>query len=365
MGIIKQALLVLLSSACLFISCSSGLLTKQPDWVNSRNRADSRYFHGYAQVERSGDNIDYISECHDLALGNIAKSISANVIIQSERKINELERLGIKDTYNLQKSFDMVSSVRSEMTLDRVDNVGEWEDDRYYYVYKRLSIEEYEKALKIKITNAIQSSINDYQAGHKYISSDPFRTIGYFISAYRYLVPYKDHQLIVLDPITGKNNIHLDMEIKSRLVDIIKNFNITNNLDQVFGKIGKPITKPLQCKVNYVESHNEEILSDIPIHFFFTNGDGDLLKSVKTDDNGIAESNIIKIKSSIASQTVRAELGINSFLNEGSINNIIADELYDSGVPNCLFDVRISPSLIYLDANENLLGSANCSPSIN
>ena len=51
-------------------------------------------------------------------------------------EINEIEKTGNKNSYILEESFEIISSVRSKLTLEGVESLGEWENQNYYFAYR-------------------------------------------------------------------------------------------------------------------------------------------------------------------------------------------------------------------------------------
>ena len=342
--------------ALLFFSCAS--TSNKQKWIEQSNRDSEEYFVGFAEVEKRGKRQDYINEAHDLAFSNIAKSIKANVEVSSNRKVKELEKLGIENTYILEKRFEAMSSVRSKMTLDRVENVSEGTEGRIYYVYKRLSIKKYDELLTNRIHKAVQSALLDYQTGIELNDTDPVGAMGYFFSGYRNLVPYQDQILVVNNPNGANTKLNIDIELKAVLKEMINNFEFQAVQSDYIGKIGQPLDNKLTAIVQYrYGPDNNKSTGNVPIRFSFDTGKGDLVASSLTDDGGKAVSNVSKIKSLLADQKVKATIDLQSFVGQDDIGLAIIDEFRQYNLPAVYFSISLEPITIFLDVDEKIFGN--------
>ena len=372
---------MLVSSACFIFSCSSTAISdsplesskdlvsssysisfsKKPEWLDATFKRSNEYFHGFAQVEKIGSRQDYINECHNIALGNIAKQIESHVKIRSERKVMEIEKLGSESSYSIDKKFLVDAIVESDIILDRVENYGEWEDDRYYYVYKRLSITEYEKPLK----NAIQSASMDLKDGYKYLIKDPIQALGYFFSAYRDLYPYQNQLLTTIDPIDTSRTINIGIETRSIIKSLIQSIEMVTDETTLEAIVGKPVKTPLKLLIYFNDDSGEKApLKNAPISYYFVRGKGDLVISTKTDQSGKAVSTISKIRSPETHQIVKVTLDLGAFVGKDSVGRMILSEFDQAVVPYEMYELNVRQVIVYLDVEELILGSPINSPIV-
>ena len=104
---------LILIGVFLLNSCST---TKQPNWLTSDNRIDKNYYHGYSKVTKTGTSSEYIGLARTQSLGAIAQAIKAEINVKTLSKIKEIEKTGNKNSYILEESFEIISSVRSKLT---------------------------------------------------------------------------------------------------------------------------------------------------------------------------------------------------------------------------------------------------------
>jgi len=327
-----------------------------PQWLKAEERIDPEYLYGFAKVEKRGKRSEYVAECNNMALGNIAQSISVQVRVESQRKVQELEKKGDRDFYALEKSFEMISAVRSQMTLRGVEHVGEWEDIRFYYVYKRLSIDEYNKELMTRVKNALESAMRDYAEGHEWIAIDPVRSLSYFFSAYRSLAPYQDQLLLSIDPVHG-GEVNLDVEVKGIIKDMIQRFRIETGNNRFSARVGGPVNGQLEAKVFLVDQDGSDIpVKELPIRFSFDKGYGKLGEMVKSDENGIAVTNVSRVGSPERNQSIRAELDLIEFAYNDDIGKMIVADFSSLSLPYGQFILDVELPTVYMESKEFSLG---------
>lgn len=234
-----------------------------PSWLIDQERVDDKYFHGFGQVEKSGRRQDYVKECHNIAMEQISNSIRTNVKIQTTRTVIEQESLGENSSLQLDKSFDLISDIRSETVLRRVEQVGEWEDDSNYYVYKRLSITDYEYPMRM----ALQSALKEYVKGMELKQTDPEKSLIVFFNAYRTLVPYFGESLREKDPFSDFNSINIDAELRLNIRDLLMRVAIIPIKESIKANVFNPWDEQMDIETGF-EIDGVFISARFPIRYF-------------------------------------------------------------------------------------------------
>ena len=111
----------------------------------------------------------------------------------------------------------MISSARSKLSLEGVEHIGEWEDDKYYYVYNRLSKSVYEAILNRKISKALESAVSNFDEGMKHLQFNPVIALKYFFSGLKHLIPFHDQLLIIKDPNDPSELINIDLVLRKKI----------------------------------------------------------------------------------------------------------------------------------------------------
>ena len=293
-----------------------------PYWLISEYRTDADYFHGFGQVEKSGRRQDYVKECNNIAVEQISNSIRADVKIQSKRYIKEQESLGESWQSSLDKSFNLISDIRSETVLHRVEHVGEWEDNELYYVYKRLAVADYEYPMKV----AVQSALKEYVNGMELKQSDPVKSLMLFLNAYRTIVPFLGETLRAEDPFSDFKSIKLDAELRFNIRESLMRIVVVPNQDSITANVFNTWRDQIKIETGF-EIDGGFIPARFPIRFFSNNAETQI--SIKPD--------------------------LSYWVGDDKISKIITTEFQPS-LPSVIVNVSQEPVNIYLDLSELSLG---------
>lgn len=361
----KSRFLPLIISCALIVSCANRKTLIEQDWVSVRPN-DPNYYHGIGQVSKTGERQKYIAECRNMAMSEIAEQIEVHVKVESKSKIKELEkRFPDEDFYYLEKSFESISAIRSEMTLTGVEAVGEWEDNSFYYVYKRLSKAVYEKMVQNKIKDAVNIASEYYVQAYRYMNKDPTRAISNLFSAYRQLFPFQDRILLADDPLNPEDKFYVDIVVRMKLNDMLQSITFTSNSISPDVKLGKAVSEPLSVKLSYTNEIGQDILlKNAPLRFYFEYGNGDLVEKTKTNSSGEAYTKVTKVKSKDPHQIVRVELDLESFVGKDKIGKIITTEYKNINMPYGRFELNVKTPVIFLDGRELSLGNPTSNPVV-
>ncbi len=286
-----------------------------PYWLLSEYRTDADYFHGFGQVEKFGRRQDYIKECNDIALEQISNSIRTHVNIQTTRSVKEQESLGESRHSQLDKSFDLISDIRSETVLNRVEHVGEWEDDTHYFVYKRLSVAEYEYPMKV----ALESSLKEYINGMELKQTDPVKSLIFFFNAYRTLVPYFGESLRTEDPFSYSKSIKVDAELRSNIRDLLLSMAIIPNSEFITSNVFNPWDEQITIETGF-DIDGGFIPAGFPIRFLPNNNETRI--TVKPDltfwvgNDNISRIVILEFENSLPSSIVNvSQVPVHIYMN--------------------------------------------------
>ncbi len=346
----------------LLFSCSS---SKQPVWLNGDHRSESEYFHGFSKVTRTGMTEEYIGRARTYSLGTIAQAIKADISITSVSKVKEVEKIGLLNEFILEKSFEMISSARSKLSLEGVEHVGEWEDEKYYYVYNRLSKSVYEEILHRKISKALESASSNYEEGIMYLQTNPVTALKYFFTGLKSLIPYQNQLLICKDPFDSDKFINIDLVLRKQIEKLLSSITLTPYKNNMRTKLGTLPQHPLELKVTYTTSNGEIIyLNELPILFNFTEGTGSLAGRMNSDKTGKVQSTIQKLNEMINHYQIKAELDMISFTGNDEIGNYLFTEFRGSVVPTTFFNIEVRPITIYLISEEKSLGKTLANPLV-
>ena len=353
----------LVAGVFLFISCNT--FSSSPYWLNPETRSEREYFHGFSKVNKTTLSVEYINKARTQSMASISQAIKADIDVRSINKIKEIEYQGLVNNFQLENSYEMISTVRSNLTIEGIEHIGEWEDNEYYYVYNRLSKLIYNKLLNRKISKAIELAENNYNEGKKQLNFNPAGSLHYFITGLKSLIPYQDQLLIIKNSETPEKVFHIDLELRkiiNRYISLIQLIPIKKNL------ITKIVTRQ-QKKINLTSiinlSDSEKIIvKDLPVLFKFSVGDGILTEKMTSDENGYIYSHIQKLNGRKQNYQIKAELDLALFTGNDEIGNYLFTELSGTHIPHTFFNIDVEPLIIYLESDEKSLGQVMSNPIV-
>jgi hypothetical protein len=345
--------------------CSSCSPSKPPVWLKAEQRIQSEFIHGFAKVSKTGTAEDYIGRARTNSLGTIAQAIKSDINVSSVSKVKEIEKKGLKNEYFLDKSFEMISSARSKLSLEGVEHIGEWEDENYFYVYNRLSKMVYREILNRKISKALESAGSNYEEGINHLQFNPVIALKYFLTGLKSLIPYQDQILIINDPYNPGEFINLDLVLRKQIEKLLTQITLTPHKKNIKTNLGQLPLKPLELKVRYKTSIGNSIdLNELPVIFKFSEGNGSLTEKMNSDKTGNVQSTIQNLNEMLNYYQIKAELDMLSFTGDDEIGIYLYSEFKGPLIPTTFFNIKVKPITLYLISEEKSLGKTLANPIV-
>jgi hypothetical protein len=337
----------------LIMGCTS---TKVPIWIQNEHRANSEYYHGFSKVSKTGSAEEYMEIARTHSLGIIAQLIKSEVQVTTESKTKEFEVYGKNATYNLSKSFELVSSSRTKMSLEGVEHVGEWEDDSHYFVYNRLSKKLYESILNKKIAKALESAKHNLEIGTNLMSTNPVQSLYFFMSGLKSLLPFQDQILIVSDPIIPKSSINIDLVLMKKIKNLISEISLLPVQKKIKSKNVQTHLPSITLEATHKQNNKTVPLNNLPVLFEFSIGSGSIHTRLLTGENGIIDNKIQNFEDQKEIYQIKAKLDLISFTGTDELGMYLYSELSRNAIPLTFVDIEIIPFSIYLNSEERILG---------
>ncbi|MEJ2055224.1 MAG: LPP20 family lipoprotein, partial [Calditrichaceae bacterium] len=125
----------------------------------------------------SEGNLDYRQIAKENALQDLASEITVN--ISSEIVVKMMET-----SDNLEEDLKSQIRATTKANLEGYEQVDNWEDNDFYWVYYRLSRDTYAKNKKERINKARSLGMNLLEQGmEKEKAEDPAAALGYYVQA--------------------------------------------------------------------------------------------------------------------------------------------------------------------------------------
>lgn len=333
-----------------FLSCSTqknGInrkdRSKQPNWVQQRP-VNAAYYVGVGYANKTLNPIDFQELAKKKALtdmiSEIKVTISSNSILsryQNNSNLNQIYASDIKvNTSAMVEDFEVVDS---------------WENKTDFYIYYKLSKEEFEAAKKRKLRAAVEQSINYLDNADKLNLKENFMQIVRLrVKALSALQNYLNEDVAT---IYKGEQVYLVNEIVNQIQNQLYKLQVRTDVVELKGKIGKPIINPFTASVKL--NTENLFVPFVPLTLKANQTKFDYGSSAETDQNGIATFSLNKILAKDPIQQVKIMVDIATIIKTDSLNNLLKNILTNIDAPSTNFRLVVEPVKIYMNSNEKIL----------
>jgi len=307
------------------------------------------YYIGIGYSAKS--NNDYENEAKNNAINEIASQIEIN--ISSETIHNLIEKNGRIDEL-LKKQIQ----TSTRQSLESVEILDKHENNNEYWIYCRLSKEEYKKQKKNELNKAINNSLDLFARARK---SEKEYSISKALSQYiESLIPIEKYINEPLEVKFSNQNILLFNEIYTSIQDILNNISLNPQKSQYNAKMGNPLKESIIISANY----NNIKISNLPMKFSFIKGSGELGLNSKTDNSGKIVCRIDKITSPDKIQIVKAEIDIMTLYPKYNQSPVIVAVVESFKIPITKVIINVEGMTVFIQYTEKNFGKDIDSPTI-
>ena len=332
---------LLIFSAVQFLSADD----KKPAWLVERPLHNA-YYIGIASASKIEHAKDYHKVAKDEALQDLSSEIQVKISGEFMRTLSEQGGAVEENIRSLVQS-------KTRANLEGYDLVDSWENDTEYWVFYRLSKDLHKKLKEQRLQKAQHLAFDLYLKGKQ---SEQKR---HLTSALRYYI----QALNMLEEFFGEalqikyqgEDIYLQNAIYTSLQSGLSCIQLQALNPKVEAKSGLALTKPLQIKVSCEQNKQAFAVANLPVHFSFIKGGGQLLQEVSSDRQGIASAQISKIEATDKIQIVKAVLNLNNLAGrQGS--PLLKALLTTLTLPETRFILTVSGLTAYIESTEICLG---------
>lgn len=347
----KTKLLFILSITGFFIlSCGiskNGVNRKdrsiQPNWVQQRP-VSSVYYVGVGYANKTLNPVDFQELAKKKALTDMISEIK--VTISSNSILSQYQ-----NNSNLNQIFASDIKVNTSAMVEDFEVVDSWENKTDFYIYYKLSKEEFEAAKKRKLRAAIEQSINYLENAEKLSLKENFMQIVRLrVKALSALQNYLNEDV---STIYKGEQVYLVNEIVNQIQNQLYKLQVKSDVVELKGKIGKPIINPFTASVKL--NAENLFVPFVPLTLKANQTKFDYGSSAETDQNGIATFSLNKILAKDPIQQVKIMVDIATIIKTDSLNNLLKNILTNIDAPSTNFRLVVEPVKIYITSNEKIL----------
>jgi hypothetical protein len=317
----------------------------KPKWVTNRP-TNPEYYIGVGVASKTNNPTSYSIVAQRNALNELASEIQVKV------KSNSM-LFSFENENQYRDEFKEFIQVKTNQQIENYESVAVWENDYEYWVYYRLSKEQYQKDKQIKINKAIDMSVSILNQLDEFWSSKRYVEAmrGYF-DALTPIKPYLSEPLEAT--INGTKEVYLGNFILSQISQGVRVFKIQpvkNNLDIVWGS--KVTADDLSFLIS---DFDEKPIAQIPVKFTYSEGlirPRDGLSSLE----GNVFTELKKVTSTNNLQEVKVEIDFEKMImgskRPDEINALIFENVKAAST---LIKIEVTAPSIYVSSKERDLG---------
>jgi len=341
--------MIQISKIAIFLSIVSLAFCEAPSWVTKRP-VNNNYFIGIAIASKS--TINYVQSAKNNALSDLSSEISVNI---SSKLVDVMvERSGMNEE---ESRSEIHASTKAD--LEEYELMDTWGNSFEYWAYYRLSKSTYRAQQELKRKNAISLSLDLFKKAKE--KENNWNTKGSTInSAIEYYVqalkPLENYYGVPLETLYNGNKIFLQNEIFSSLQWILSKIKLKAENPKFDVKTSSDEKNGLNVSASFVDGGNSVVVTNLPIQFSFLKGQGELVKTIRTDSKGNAIGHIISISSTQKIQMVKCSLDLTNYFTIDSTSNYLLSTLKNINVPSSKFIINVIGPKVYLESNEYNMG---------
>lgn len=315
---------------------------EKPNWLNEYP-ADPRFYIGVGSAQKA-DGSNYQQIASESALAELISQIEVNV--SSTMELLEQEQGGDYENF-----FSAFTQTQARKTIENFEIVDSFDDGEEYWMYLRLSKQEYERRLQEKMRVAMSQATTALIDGRSALSSNELeRALSSFSNGLADIAPYIDRPMNA--QVEGES-VDLFAELRTGLQDVVGYYRITNSEGPGTAQVGKAGQSPFSLRLEYKSTGDP--VEGVPIGFRFLRGGGDFAPATLTNSNGEVSIDLRKITAPDAMQIVNGGISFASFSDDESTE--FMNTLFDGiNAPSARYVLRVSGVPIYLEYNEQFLG---------
>ena len=258
------------------------LEASKPAWIKNRPSHPS-YYSGIGITPKVGSPMLYEDKAKERALVDLASQI--NTHINSETTLHQIE-----DNSGVHEYLSNRVKATSSEFLEGYEFIDKWEDEDYYYVYLRLSKQEFLSRKAERKEQAINHALQKYTQGIEQESAKEYvEAMRLYATCLDLLSGYVNEETSAT---VNDEKVDLVEKSQMRLIQIVRNLSITASKQTIESGDKKKIEEGEVVFTVYSGGNNRA--SNIPVRFSYTGGY--LINELgKSDESGVVASPPLKV----------------------------------------------------------------------
>ena len=349
---INVHLIVVLLISILLVQCTGSKNTvsesqpmqqvggNMPSWVKSRP-IDDQYYTGIAVASKSANPTSYALAAQRNAINEMASQIEVNV------KSNSM-LFSFEDNNAYRDEYKEFIQVKANQDVSNYEEVASWENDYEFWVYYRLSKEQFQKDKQLKINQAISLS-KDALKRAEYLENkgDVVTAMKEYFVALNPIKPYLGEPLSTTYEL---DSVYLGNFLFDKISGIAQKIEIAPANALVESVWGGKLSS---LELKFIVTDSASIaLKEVPVSFTYSEGIIRPREDV-SNQNGEVFTEVNKISSTNRLQEVQAEVSFEKMIvgdqRVDEVTQLVLNKLHN---PTASINVKVSAPSIYVESSE-------------
>jgi hypothetical protein len=313
----------------------------RPEWVQNRPILPG-YYVGIGVARKTGSSFDHIEQAKRNALNDMVSQIKVNV--QANSIQSQLERNRV-----FSDEFRSFTRLTTDLKIENFEVVADWQNDREYWVYYRLSVADYQEQKNRQITAATQLALDLFDKAQLALAQQEYASA--FIGHIRALEAIKAYLNEPLPVMRQGRQQFLGNEILTELNRMVSQLAIRVSPVQLKGKIGQEVQEELLVSVFYPRDKGKGI-RNFPLRCSFSQGSGQLLGHTQTDDQGNCRIRIANISGKELIQEILIAPDFEAILQNQANAQLWMKAIEPQAIPSQRVQIQVARPLVWLSAQE-------------
>jgi hypothetical protein len=320
----------------------------KPEWVRNRPTNES-YYVGVGIASKSNNPFNYQQIAKKNALNDLISEIK--VTVSANSVLSQFQ-----DNTQFKQQFESDVKITALNTIEEFNVVDSWEDKDYFWIYYRLSKEEFKDIRRRKMLAAIEKAEDFFDKSTTLSREQLLQSIRLRIKALVTLQPYLGEDVQI--SYKGKTVFFVN-ELVNSIQNDLYTIQLKSDVNLLNGKVGKPITEPFDVRAFFRDTISiMKSVPYLPLHLFIDQGQIEGSLRTETDQAGVASFAISRVLDKNPIQILRVAADMNRIMKVDSLSLTLQTLLMSLDVPSTTIRMNVIPIKIYLQSSESNLSRA-------
>lgn len=317
----------------------------RPDWVKQKPIIPG-YYVGISSVKKVGTTAQYVSKARQMALTDLAESVSSNVSATSVLHSIETE-------YGFSESYNQKIEISTDDYLEGFEPVEFYENEDSYWVYYKIDKATYQEMKEKRKLEAISTALAKYKSGLKEQKQNkPKEALAFYLQGLQAIKRYLNEET----PANYQgNSIDIGNKLYSSASDILNSLTIEASTSSVDVKRGESFKKQLEFLISY----KGKPVQGIPVEFNYTGG---YLKKDRqnSDANGLVQLEPEVLQSGNKTEQITATINLKDLAQKAVDDLFIRGLILKRKIKPAIVNVSIEAPSLALDITDNSCRENSC-----